>query len=206
MNLEPFFRAYQVISENETEIPQFPEWVSDDDDFREFITSYGGKSFNQGIYRVIKASHLSEIREKMEKIFPELTGQLMPFGYDWMGRFFAVDLKPEGDSPEILMLEIGTGDSYIIPGTIETFHNNDLVNHPNESLALKLWKKWQKTAPAPLENWQCVGNKIPLFLGGYDKISNLEVSDLAVYLEICGQLLEKTRHLPEGTPVNFSLQ
>ena len=37
----------------------------------------------------------------------------------------------------------------------------------------------------------CVGYKIPLFLGGNDEISNLEITDMEIYWGICGQLITK---------------
>jgi hypothetical protein len=48
---------------------------------------------------------------------------------------------------------------------------------------------------------QCVGYKIPLFLGGEDGPDNFEISDLDVYWHITAQLIEKTKGLPIGTPV-----
>ncbi len=43
--------------------------------------------------------------------------------------------------------------------------------------------------------------RFPLFLGGADDASNLEVIDIEVYREITGQLRQGTRKLPPGTTV-----
>ncbi|MCP2517553.1 MAG: T6SS immunity protein Tdi1 domain-containing protein [Achromobacter mucicolens] len=42
---------------------------------------------------------------------------------------------------------------------------------------------------------------IPLFLGGQDEVSNLELSDLDVYWHLLSQLIRQTRGLPAGTPI-----
>jgi hypothetical protein len=47
----------------------------------------------------------------------------------------------------------------------------------------------------------CVGYKVPLFLGGADGLANLEVIDLSVYVEICGQLRNKVRTLAPGQSI-----
>jgi len=45
-----------------------------------------------------------------------------------------------------------------------------------------------------------MGYRKPLFLGGSDEVENLEVSDLDVYWHIMGQIIRKTKGLPQGTP------
>jgi hypothetical protein len=44
-------------------------------------------------------------------------------------------------------------------------------------------------------------HKAPLFLGGKDSLSNLERTDLDVYLSLCAKLWNKVKDLPEGTPI-----
>lgn len=46
---------------------------------------------------------------------------------------------------------------------------------------------------------KCVGYKTPLFLGGIDQPSSLELIDTDVYWSITGQLIVATRNLPNGT-------
>ena len=54
----------------------------------------------------------------------------------------------------------------------------------------------------PLDMRECVGYRVPLFLGGTDDVSNLERSDLAVYWSLCGQLRTRTVELPPGTAIH----
>ena len=49
------------------------------------------------------------------------------------------------------------------------------------------------TEVLPIIRTGCVGYKVPLFLGGADVLANLEVIDLSVYVEICGQLRNEAR-------------
>ena len=53
----------------------------------------------------------------------------------------------------------------------------------------------------PLKADECVGYRVPLFLGGQDVVDNLEVSDLGVYWSLCAQLRQGTRDLPTGTSI-----
>ncbi|WP_277621809.1 T6SS immunity protein Tdi1 domain-containing protein, partial [Caballeronia zhejiangensis] len=46
---------------------------------------------------------------------------------------------------------------------------------------------------------ECVGYRIPLFLGGKDVMDNLETSNLDVYWTLMAQLIRKARGLPIGT-------
>jgi len=55
--------------------------------------------------------------------------------------------------------------------------------------------------PVDLRLDQCVGYITPLFLGGQDEFENFEISDLEVYWAINGQILEKTRGLPDGARI-----
>lgn len=49
-------------------------------------------------------------------------------------------------------------------------------------LASSFYKQWKENNKnKDIQNGQCVGYKIPLFLGGTDDISNLELSDVDVY-------------------------
>ena len=62
----------------------------------------------------------------MEGVFPEFAGRIVPFGYDWLGRHFALDLgRVKEGVPRVLMLEVGAGEAVQIPTSIEDFHNTD---------------------------------------------------------------------------------
>jgi hypothetical protein len=43
---------------------------------------------------------------------------------------------------------------------------------------------------------ECIGYKVPLFLGGKDTTDNFEIADLEVYWEITCQLYHQVKDLP----------
>lgn len=119
---------------------------------------------------------------------------MIPFGYDWLGRYFAVDFgRMKDNQPLILLLEPGAGEAMQIPAPVTEFHNETLVELANDALALSFYKEWKEINPDDIQPDQCVGYKVPLFLNGADDIDNLELSDLSVYIEICGQLRNKVK-------------
>jgi hypothetical protein len=66
-------------------------------------------------------------------------------------------------------------------------------------------QRWLASGGATPGHTQCVGYRKPLFLGGADKLENLELSDLDVYWHLMGQLIAKTKGLPRGTPVRINI-
>ena len=113
----------------------------------------------------------------------------------------------EEDEPHVLMLEIGAGEALNIPASISDFHNVELVECTNEALALSFFEEWKTLNPQKISYDQCIGYKVPLFLGGSDTVDNLEAIDLSVYVEICGQLRNKVQTLQNGQTLrNITIQ
>lgn len=71
------------------------------------------------------------------------------------------------------------------------------------ALAAGFFTEWMRSHPAdvPLKRHECVGYRVPLFLGGKDSVDNLKTIDMDVYWSLCGQLRRGTRRLPEGTSI-----
>jgi hypothetical protein len=175
-------------------------------DIDKLFAEFGGGSFNGGLYRVARVSDLDTWASRIGDAFPEFKGRVTCFGYDWLGRVFAVDEKRlEGGKPGVVMFEPGTGQALKIPANIETFHDDELVNFGEAALAVDFYQRWQKVAHAQLQYDQCAGYKRPLFLGGVDDVGNLEPSNIDVYWHISGQLILKAKGLPAGTPVRTSI-
>ena len=57
-------------------------------DLNELFQSFSGASFNNGIYRIINVGEIDAWSEKICAVFPNFKGRIIPFGYDWLGRFF----------------------------------------------------------------------------------------------------------------------
>jgi hypothetical protein len=147
------------------------------------IGELGGQTFNHGLYRVFRADQLASAREAMEGVFPEYRGRIVPFGFDWLGRHFASDLaRVENGKPMVLMLEVGAGEAMEIPASALDFHNVELVEYADDALSAPFWSQWRAGNPSDLKFTDCVGYKVPLFLGGADVVANLEVIDLSVYV------------------------
>lgn len=204
MMLETFKRHFKPDS---TPVPASIESSGDlAPDIAKLLAELGGSSFNGGLYRVVRLSDLDVWASRIGYAFPEFRGRVTCFGYDWLGRAFAIDAtRLEAGRPGVVMFEPGTGEALKIPANIETFHDDELINFGEASLAIDFYRRWQKRLNAPLAYDQCAGYKKPLFLGGVDEIENLEISDIDVYWHIVGQLILKTKGLPIGTSVRTNI-
>ena len=200
MTLDQFNQAFKATTDPAPNNPPCSEAVGED--IRELVSQHGGKTFNHGLYRVLRSEQLGDAKAAMERVFPEFRGRIEPFAVDWLGRHFALDNgRILNGSPQVLMLEVGAGEAMQIPASVADFHNVELVEYGDDALSVPFWNRWHERNPANLEHAQCVGYKVPLFLGGADDIQNLEVIDLSVYVEICGQLRNRTRSLTPGQTI-----
>jgi hypothetical protein len=170
------------------------------------IDRFGGTSFEGGLYRVIRALDVSEWNDRIARAFPEFGGRITCFGFDWLGRVFAIDPKrSEQGQPGVVMFEPGTGKALEIPCAIGTFHDEELMKYGDAALAIDFYTRWLENGGAAPQYGECIGYRKPLFLGGADELSNLETSDVDVYWHIIGQLILKAKGLPPDTPIHVSL-
>jgi hypothetical protein len=168
----------------------------------DFLSQFSGASFNRGLYRIISSSEIPRWTTDVAAAFPSFKGRILCFSYDWLGRHFAIDFaRKDRGKCQILMLEPGSGEALEIPATFQDFHDIELVQHPNEALAVDAHSAWLDAGGAIPRPSECVGYKKPLFLGGKDAIDNFELIDMDVYWSICAQLLQQVRELPEGTKI-----
>ncbi|MER9306598.1 T6SS immunity protein Tdi1 domain-containing protein [Mesorhizobium sp. M0496] len=172
---------------------------------KELLTSFGGGSFKQGLYRIVRAQDVARWNARVSLGFPEFTGRITCFGYDWQGTAFAVDTgRLEQGEPGVVMFEPDTGEALQIPCNVRTFHDIELIEDEDAILASDGYAMWREAGGAQPAYAQCIGSKKPLFLGGEETIENLELSDLDVYWHIMGQIIAKVKGLPPGTPVRIS--
>lgn len=147
----------------------------------EFFKLVNGASFLNGLYRVFEATEVDKWNKIVGEAFPQAKDMVRVFGYDWMGRIFAVN-KAQGNT---VMLEPGTGEILSVPANVVDFHDVEIAEYPGDSLASGFFEKWYElSGHYQLKHNECVGYKIPLFLGGKDNVENLEASDMEVYWEI----------------------
>jgi hypothetical protein len=165
--------------------------------------TYGGTTFEGGLYRVHDVASSRDASEAAAFAFPALKAPLLCFGFDWLGRQFALDFeRGSAENPEVVLLEPGTGEALEVPVAFSDFHDYALFRYRDSCLLPEFFEDWRaEGGPAPEFN-QCIGYKTPLFLGGSDDESNLELTDIDVYWAITGQLIVATRDLPDGTSVS----
>ncbi|PZR51805.1 DUF1851 domain-containing protein [Xylanimonas oleitrophica] len=173
--------------------------------YAEFMAEFAGASFGGGLYRVHEARSGPQGLALVVEAFPELATRVLPFGYDWLGRQLALDTgRVDAGQPQVILLEPGTGEALEIPLSFVTFHDQELIEYADAALAAEHFQAWSagNSGVLPLQRGQCVGYRVPLFLGGQDTVENLEVVDLDVYWSICGQLRQSVRDLPPGSLVD----
>lgn len=167
------------------------ERLTEVDGYAAFAREFAGASFGSGLYRVHDDRSGPLALALIADAFPEFARRVCPFGYDWLGRQFAVDsARIAGGQPQVLLLEPGTAEALEIPVSFSAFHDDELIEHADAALAHDFFEDWTAShaTALPLRRDQCVGYRIPLFFGGRDTVENLEVGDLEVYWSIFGQL------------------
>lgn len=201
MNLDRFKAAFTITADDANAAsPSLPDFGVEN--LGRLLNELGGKTFNNGLYRVLQPDQVPAATQAMEGAFPEYRGRIVPFAFDWLGRHFASDRgRLENGISQVLMLEVGAGEAIEIPASVLDFHNTELVDYSDDALAAPFWRQWRSQNPKDLAFADCVGYKVPLFLRGTDVLDNLEVIDLSVYVEICGQLRNKTRTLLPGQTI-----
>lgn len=164
--------------------------------YAEFAARFAGCTFNNGLYRVHDATSGPRAYAMIVHAFPELAGRICPFAFDWYGRQLAVDAQRSRDGEPLLLLACATtGAAYQVPHPFAAFHDEMLVDAPDEAVARKFFLAWARANrwSLPLKPDQCVGPRLPLSLGGSDDNGSLELSDLEVHWLLHGQTWRGTR-------------
>ncbi len=173
-------------------------------ELEKILVIYGGKTFGGGILRLYNLQGVAGITDRLLGQFPSLRDRIFVFGCDWHGRQLCVcSSSPKDSVSGVLMLEPSAGNFFIIPVQIRDFFDREITAHTQDILAESYWHQWRNSpAGRDLLPNECVGDRVPLFLGGKDEISNLEIGDMAVYLETCAQLWNQVKNLPAGTKIS----
>jgi hypothetical protein len=171
--------------------------------YLELAESSAGLTFEGGLYRLHDATSGPRGDALITECFPDFVSRASPFGVDWLGRQFALDERRiEHGQRQVLLLEPGTGEVLELPFSFHDFHEQ-LIDIREPALAVSFFAEWarENAALLPLRRSECVGYKVPLFLGGRDDLDNLEVVDLEVYWSICGQLRLGTRAMAADSSI-----
>lgn len=156
---------------------------------RQALGTFAGTSFDGGLYRLHTAASAATVDELVFAAYPDFEGRIACFGMDWLGRQFSLDpARGTSSDPEVLLYDIGAGEALEVPVTFSRFHDEELVNFADAALAAGFFAHWRNANPDPLDFNHCAGYTVPLFLGGADDLTNLELADLDVYWTLTGQL------------------
>lgn len=202
MNVKKFLEHYDVTLDSGN--PALPSAIRKhvDEDYLFILDTLGGKTFNDGVFRVYRGDQVAGFTTTIASMFAAVKTTAIAFGYDWMGRQFVVDYSEMvDDKPTVVCLEPGVPDSFCTAEPILPFFNKALVTSADAALAEPLFRRWRKKRKRPIAPHECVGYKMPLFLAGEDELDNMELTDLDVYLTLCAQLWNKVKDLPDGTPI-----
>src|SRR5690349_2264615 len=82
----PFFANYRITTRGEG-----GRWPHDvQPGWTELLGEYGGTTFDNGLYRLHTPSTAARANEFITAAHPHLAGKVEAFGYDWLGRIFAL--------------------------------------------------------------------------------------------------------------------
>ena len=172
--------------------------------YDELTSRFAGCSFENGLYRLHDASSGRRAADLIGEVFPELSTRSHSFAHSWRGDQFVIDSAgaPAPDGPPVVMLEPGTCQYFVLPMSFSSFHERfGELREP--VFAASFFAAWAAANPrsVPLGPTQCVGYKLPLFLGGKDSPDNLQVSELEVYWRVCGQFRKNSHQAaaPNGS-------
>ena len=156
-----------------------------EDIYLDFIMNYSKESFGSGLFRVVDSNNLEYFKGLVQSCFSELSDDIRVIGFDWLGRIF---VSSDTSDSKIYMCDAGSHEILEIPLGIKEFLNNEIPAYPDELFALDFYKEYISQGGTSPSYDQCIGYKVPLFLGGLDDLSNIEQIDFDVFWTIMSQL------------------
>jgi len=164
------------------------------------IDLFGGNTLNKGVYRLHSVTSCIKWAIIITEYFDDFKKEIYPFGFDWMGRQFCIK---KGHQGLILMFDPATGEYFELEQDIVSFHNYDLVDDTDNILSEDVFREVCVLNKIDnLRYYECLSHKMPLFLGGEDKLENYVKSNLEVYWEMQNQICKQIKNLPDGTKIN----
>lgn len=151
--------------------------------YQDYFDQLGGMQFGGCQFNAFRLQDIPKWKEYIADAFPMLAGKVLPFGYSWEGTCFCVDIR----DGKVIICDVGGGECYAIPQSMQNFLNEDLIKHGRELLELPDYKKWV-AKNGMLQYGNCAGLKVPVFLGGSEENGNREVTDMEVYWGVLGQV------------------
>jgi len=150
----------------------------------DLVRQLGGRSFGKGLFKVFRQEDLKYWTDNMLEVFPGLRNKFSLFGFDWLGRCFAVDEDPQSsNNGNVIMLVVDDINVYEIPCSAEQMLNELFSQNPEALLEVTLYDEWlQKNPPVVYED--CAGPQVPSFLNGSFELSNMARINMDVYWSV----------------------
>ena len=126
-----FHKFFDFVGEND---------IKDSGSIQEFLEQCSGKSFLNGLYRIHFTADIPKWNDIVGRAFPKFANIIKVFGYDWLGRHFAIDSR----NGTILLLEPGTGEVLSISVNFVDFHNTEIAE--DLSISVNTVKSLKKAA------------------------------------------------------------
>lgn len=165
------------------------------EDLNRFLHSYCGVSFGRNIFRILRYQEITHLDELMSNLLGTASGEIIWFSANWMGNIFGQKTSDQGtDQKFIAMFDFGGAELFDVGTNFDQCLGN-MVEYPDEDNGYfnpSFFKLWSEIASEQLDTFKCVGYKVPLFLGGVDDETNLEVIDTSVYWELTSQIIKQS--------------
>ena len=211
-SLDSFRRAYTPDAQS----AGATRWTSNDTkallgsepkDFTDFVARVARDSFDNGLFRCLlpdgRPSLVDWNRPDGWRADWADLPRMVVWATDWMGRLWCFDLdrKVKGE-PAISRVEPGMANTSEMDMKFGDFIDRELAKYRDDLLSEEYYRDWLASGGAVPRPDQCVGYRVPPFLGGEDDVPNLEISDLMVYVSLNGQLGAQTADLEPGTRID----
>lgn len=181
MNIQNFIDNYEN-KQFHTSKPK--TWDVKNEELDYLFSNFGGLSIDLGAFRIHTYESAKKWTDIIVESFPEHENEIVAYGFDWMGRQFAI-----GNDNVVRMFDGSTGEEFEMEQTLEGFFNEELVEYGVETLDSDNFESWN-TEKIVLKHHEIVAFKVPLALGGEDSPENFHITDAEVDWEINRQLLE----------------
>jgi hypothetical protein len=192
------FRMNFISDGSHENLPEIAEPIDDSwvkyEGLIELFSQFGGLSFNSGMYRILEIDEVEKWSSILLGAYNDFTGEIIPFGYDWLGRFFCVWKDEQScGKPEIVLFCPFSNEVLEIPFNVIAFHEKLLIENEYAEVLLELKLNELYThqhQTDKLSRGQCMGLQVPMFLNGKLAIENLKLMNLGVYWDISAQMLK----------------
>lgn len=108
----------------------------------------------------------------------------------------------DADDGTVYFLDVGRGEIHAVAGSDEELRSllaskDFVVNYLAVQMVGAMMQAGRRLEPGQIYRF-----KVPPVLGGQYDLNNVEATEIAVHFSLAGQLHEKVRNLPPGTPID----